>query len=505
MSTPTLGDAPAEPIYAEPGPSPGVVANSAWLLLAQGLVALIAGAVSIYAIRNFTTSSWGYYSTALALVALFTIFSGSGLAPLALREMTAEPARQAETLGTAFQALGWTFLIAAGAMLGTAAALGYPHEVLVLVLLLSPSLFLDPALANLAAAFNARSRLFYVALFQVAQAVVYGAVAVVVIASALRVTGLAVATVTASFIAALFALFLLRSKLNVRPRLHRAPKQTWSFMRAAIPIAGINLVAIIYARVDIVMLSVLSTSSKVAFYTVPYGLVRLSWLLPSVISSAFFPLLSRTLESDRDEARYLFFLVVRVFFVVSVPISLLLALSAPSLMPFVFGDAYSHSVTVLQIMAWTCVLGFQNYVLWYALLAARKERSVLYIQIAGLVVNIAINAFAIPLYGATGAATALLISDLVVIAGQAVLLDRTLFSTPFAELLAKPFAAGVVVVPIAVLIATQTPIGGAVTGAAAYLVLLLALRYVSLDEWRPVIAVLRAPFDMLKRRTGPAT
>ena len=113
MSTPTLGDAPAEPIYAEPGPSPGVVANSAWLLLAQGLVALIAGAVSIYAIRNFTTSSWGYYSTALALVALFTIFSGSGLAPLALREMTAEPARQAETLGTAFQALGWTFLIAA--------------------------------------------------------------------------------------------------------------------------------------------------------------------------------------------------------------------------------------------------------------------------------------------------------------------------------------------------------------------------------------------------------
>jgi O-antigen/teichoic acid export membrane protein len=505
LTTPTLGDASAEPIFTESEPSPGVVANSAWLMLAQGIVALIAGVVSIYAIRTFTTSDWGHYSTALALVALFTIFSGSGLAPLALREMTAAPGRQGEILGTTLQALAWTFVPAVIALIATAAILGYPRDVFVLVLVLSPSLFLDPALNNLGAAFNARSRLFYVALFQVAQAVVYGVVAVVVIAGSFGVTGLAVATVAASSAAAIFALVLLRTRLRLHLRVRQAATNVWAFMRAAVPIAGINLVAVVYARIDILMLSVLSTSSKVAFYTVPYGLVRLSWLLPSVISAAFFPMLSRSLESDRAEARYLFFLVVRVFFFLSVPISLVLALSSPSLLPFVFGDPYSHSVAVLQIMAWTSVLGFQNYVLWYALLAARKERAVLVIQIAGLLVNVAINAFAIPLYGSSGAATALLISDLVVVAGQVVLVHRGLFAIPFTELLAKPGIAGIVVVPIAALIATRSAAAGAAIGALAYVVILQALRYVTVEEWGPVTSILRTPFALLRRGTPPAT
>lgn len=502
MSNPTLGDPPAEPIYTEAEPATGVVANSAWLMLAQGVAALIAGAVSIYAIRNFSTSSWGHYSTALALVALFTIFSGAGLSPLALREMASAPARQAEILGTAFQALAWTSGPAILALLVTAAALGYPREVLIVVLVLAPCVLLDSAVGNLAAAFNARGRLVYVAQFQIAQSLIYGTLAVVVISLSFGITGLALATVTGSLSAAILALVLLRTKLNLRPRMGQGATRVRAFARSAVPIAGINLVGVVYARIDIVMLSVLSTSSKVAFYTVPYGLVRLSWLAPSVISAAFFPLLSRTLESDRSEAEHLFFLVVRVFFFLSVPISIFLAVSSPTLLPFVFGDAYSPSVTVLQIMAWTSVLGFQNYVLWYGLLAARKERSVLFIQIAGLIVNVGINAFAIPLYGSTGAAVALLISDLVVVAGQAILIQRNLFRIPYSALLMKPFIAGLFVVPAAALIATRTALGGALIGAIAYVLALFALRYVTLEEWRPVTSIIRAPFMRVARARG---
>jgi O-antigen/teichoic acid export membrane protein len=276
-------------------------------------------------------------------------------------------------------------------------------------------------------------------------------------------------------------------------------------VRSAVPIAGINVVAIVYARVDIIMLSVLSTSSKVALYTVPYGLVRLSWLLPSVVSAAFFPLLSRRLQTDRADAQYLFFLVVRVFLFLSLPISLLLALSAPAVLPFVFGDPYSHSTAVLQIMAWTSVLGFQNYILWYGVLASHGERTVFFIQIAGLMVNVAINAVAIPLYGPSGAAAALVVSDLVVIGGMAVLVQRRLFPIPIAELLMKPVATALVVVPAAALLASRNAVGGAVTGAVVYAGILLVLRYVTWEEWRPLIAIVKAPFVLLGRRKPGAT
>jgi O-antigen/teichoic acid export membrane protein len=501
----TPEDIATESIYSESEPPARVVANSAWMLLAQMVAALIGGGVSIYAIRNFTTSSWGHYSTALALVALFSVLSGAGLAPLALREMTSSPGLQATILGRTFQALAWTSTTALAALFIATAALGYPREVIVLVLLLAPSVLLDPALANLAAAFNARSRLDYVARFQIVQAVIYGASAVVVIAASLGVTGLAVATITASLCAAVLALVLLRAKLGLTLRLRHGAHTVWAFVRSAIPIAGINVVAVVYARVDIVMLSVLSTSSNVAFYTVPYGLVRLSWLLPSVVSAAFFPLLSRRLQTNRADAEYLFFLVVRVFLFLSVPISLLLALSAPTVLPLVFGDPYSHSTAVLQIMAWTSVLGFQNYILWYGVLASRAERTVFFIQMAGLVLNVAINAVAIPLYGPSGAAAALVVSDLVVISGMAILLHRRLFPIPVVELFTKPVAAALVVVPPAVVVASHNAVGGAVAGAVAYAAILLVLRYVTWEEWRPLAAIVKAPFTLLRRGKPSAT
>ena len=67
-------------------------------------------------------------------------------------------------------------------------------------------------------------------------------------------------------------------KTNISPRL------AFSFLRTALPIGGIGLVGIVYDRVDTLMLSVLSSATSVARYNVPFGFVRLSWLVPSVIS-----------------------------------------------------------------------------------------------------------------------------------------------------------------------------------------------------------------------------
>jgi O-antigen/teichoic acid export membrane protein len=156
-------------------------------------------------------------------------------------------------------------------------------------------------------------------------------------------------------------------------------------------------------------------------------------------------------------------------------------------------------------MAWTSVLGFENYVLWYGVLAARKERPVLYIQLTGLVANVAINAFAIPVYGARGAAVALVASDFLVVAGMTVLIHRHLFRVQLGTLLAKPVAGGLVAVPVAVLVATHTAVGGAIVGAAAYVALLLLLRYVTLEEWRPVTALVTQPFARFAQRRAAST
>ena len=105
------------------------------------------------------------------------------------------------------------------------------------------------------------------------------------------------------------------------------------------------------------------------------------------------------------------------------PISLALAVSSPTLLPAVFGPSYAASAPVLQILAWTSIFGFQNYLLWYGLLTVHREKSVLKIQVLGLIVNVAVNAWAIPRDGPSGAAAALVASDLVVVIGQVLVLQ----------------------------------------------------------------------------------
>jgi O-antigen/teichoic acid export membrane protein len=413
--------------------------------------------------------------------------------------MTSAPARANEIVGASLQALGWTTVVAATALFAGAAALGYEHEVLVLVAVLSPLVLLIPVGAVLTSAFNARARLVYAAWFQVAQAITYGVLATAAIASSVGVTGVAVSTTLAAAVAVGLGLALLHRKLGVSPSLRQPRSEVWALLRAATPFGAIGVIGVVYDRVDTLMLSVLSSADDVARYAVPYSFLRLSWIIPSVISAAFFPLLSRVIDAASVEAERLFFLVIRALVFLSLPLALLLTLASPDLLPFIFGHRYAGSVAVLQILAWTLVLTFPNYVLWYGLVARRRERQAFFVAAAGLLANVVVNAIAIPVYGPSGAAAALVVSEIVVLGGYGLLVHRHVFRLPLRTLLAKPLGVGAVVIPIGVLASTQSAAGGAVGGAAAYAGLLLAFHYVTPDEWQPVVAIVRGTIALVRR------
>lgn len=396
------------------------------------------------------------------------------------------------------KALALTSVLVAPGLVALTIAFGYSHEVLVLVLVMMPLIALTPGKTLLISTFNARSRMDFAAWFQLAESVAYGAAAVIVLTRAHSIAGLAASTVVAASGAAMLGVALLRRRLGIRAQLRQPLARSLILLRTAVPIGGIALVGIVYARVDTVMLSVLSDATSVARYAVPYSLVQVSWLVPSVVSAAFFPLLIRRLSVKRDEAERLFFLLVRAFLFASVPIAMMFALAAPALLPFVFGDRYGSSALVLQIMAWTSVFGFQNYIFWYGLLASRRERAALAVQLVGLAVNVSANALAIPLWGPAGAAAALVASDLMVVAGQVALVHRNLFRVPFARILSKPLAAGAIAGPFAVALDFWNAIGSAFVGASIYVAALLALGYISREEWRPVVSLIRQPSSLIR-------
>jgi O-antigen/teichoic acid export membrane protein len=468
----------------------GFVTNTLWMFLSQGVTTVIQGGISVWAIRTIDPSHWGQYSAAFALAAVFNVLAGLGIGQLAMRDMAREPAQRQEVFSRALTAQLVTGTVALAAMAGAAYLLHAPRLELYVLALIAPTLLLEPLLSLAYGAFNAAQELVLATMYQLARVVVYGALAVVVLLVHPGIVEIGAALLTGTATATAVAVRLLRTRLGVRLRL--ASTGIRPFVVAAIPIAGVSIVGIVYDRVDVLMVSALSSSRTVAHYSVPYGWVRLSWIVPSIISGVFFPLLAHDLEHNPDQARTQFFLIVRVFLFLSLPLSLLLAVGAPTLMTGVFGADYRPSVSVLAILAWTSVLGFENYILWWGILAVHKERTVFWIQIGGLALNVAMNAVLIPRIHADGAAVSLICSDLLVVAGQAVVVHRRLFRLPLANLMLKPLVAAAVAVPAGVALARVQPLLGGAVGALVYAALLLISGYISRQEWRPLFVRRRA-------------
>jgi O-antigen/teichoic acid export membrane protein len=471
-----------------------LLANSTYMLLARGFTLVTGGALVIYAARTFSVAEYGRYAVAVAMMAIFALLSEMGISSLALREMAPHGANVSRVLGIAIRAEAATSLVAAALLVPIGLALGYPAAVLVLLAIGGAVLLFQSLLAPIDAAFKAHRVLGYAALFTVVQGAVTAALGFALVALGAGPVGLLSALLAGALAAIPLAFVLLKRRLGIVPSFDGALTDVLPFLRASAPIALAGAFTAIYERVDVVMVSRLDSSSAAAIYGVPLTMVQYTLLVPAIIGTAFFSLFTNTLRTDAPAARESFFLVSRLFLFMSVPIALVLAVGGDDIATFLFGDKYRESGNVLLLLGWNVVLGFQIYLLWYGLLAVHRERGMAVLMAVGLALNVALNVALIPAHGPKGAAASLVVSDAFVLVGQAVLIHSRVFAVPFAQLLVKPVAAGLVTAPVVLLLDAYSGTVAGVVGGAVFAGVLLVSRYISRTEWEPLTKPMAALF-----------
>jgi PST family polysaccharide transporter len=495
----------ALPVTEPPTHAPAsLLANSAFMLIARGFTLATGGALAIYAIRSFSVGSYGRYAIAVALITIFTALSEMGISALALRTMSYDELRAEAALGTALAAEVLTSLGALLFLFPVALALGYPDQVLILLAIGSGIVLFQGVLGALEAAFKARRLMVNVAIYSVVQSGVTAALGFALVALGAGPVGLLIALVAGAVAAVPLGLYLLRRNLGMWPEWNGALQAVLPFLRASIPIALTGAVTVVYERIDLLMISKLDSASAAAVYAVPLTIVQYTLLIPAVVGTAFFPVLASTLKSDAAEARSSLFLLSRLFLLASAPIAIFLMAGGTDLVTTLFGERYEASGPVLTLLAWTIIFGFQIFLLWYALLATFRERRMVAIMAGGLILNVALNSFLIPAYGPKGAGAALIVSDLTILAGQAVLVQRDVFAIPWKELFAKPAVATIVTLPLVLLLTRSSGILAGAVGALVFAAILLATRYVSRTEWRPLTEPIEVQLGRLRRMFLPS-
>jgi O-antigen/teichoic acid export membrane protein len=488
------------PSAAERGQPFSLVANSTAILCSHAISLITGGSLAIYAIRSFSVEDYGRYSIALALTTLLSMFSEMGISTLAVREMSYRPDQERQLLGVALAAELVTSIAAVVLLVMLAIVLGYSATIVGLAAIGCLIVVFQGLQAALASPFQARRVLVYLASFGALNGIVAAAVGVPLIMAGAGPDGLMLALGMGYASTCLGAWIFLRRRLHLTPSWTGVVSRVWPFLLAAFPIAASGGIAIVYERIDLLLVSKLDSTEAAAVYAVVLQALMYSMLLPAAITGSFFPLLAQNLSANPEQGRRSVLLLARIFTFLSVPLVIVLVVSGEWLVTAVLGDRYSDAAVPLAIVSGCMVLGFYNYLFWNALLAAYLERRKLLILAVALPLNVVLNLILIPPLGPTGAAIALLASDALIGAWQIGVVRRNMFAVPLAAIFLPPLLVGLLSLVAGLAVGALSAPIGAVVGVGVFITTLQRLEYVTAEEWRPLIDALRGVTAPLRRR-----
>ena len=180
----------------------------------------------------------------------------------------------------------------------------------------------------------------------------------------------------------------------------------------ALPFGLAGLFHLIYFQSSISALNWLSDSHSAGQYSAAFGVIAAVYLIPGVLYQKFLlPKIHFWGTHDRVKYREAFSVGSKAMAFVGCAVGMVLAVTAPYLMRYIFGEEYSDAAQLLRILSLAVPFMFVSHSAGVMLVSPRLSR--LKMAIMGLVAlaNICVCITVIPQHGATGAAWATLGSN----------------------------------------------------------------------------------------------
>ncbi|MEZ9361661.1 flippase [Vibrio cyclitrophicus] len=170
-----------------------------------------------------------------------------------------------------------------------------------------------------------------------------------------------------------------------------------------------GFMAVVYLKVDQIMLGQMLGATSVATYAVAVRLSEVWYFFPAALVGSFFP---KLLEAKRNDKGYINQLqnLCDILFWSSVILALVISLSSKYIVGVFFGEEYITASKILNIHIWAAVFIFMRALLSKWLIAEGMLPFSLLSHGIAAVVNVVLNLYLIPLYGGVGAAWATFVS-----------------------------------------------------------------------------------------------
>jgi O-antigen/teichoic acid export membrane protein len=379
--------------------------NSGWLL-ASHVIRLTVGFVTVvWLTRYLGPEAFGLYSYVISLVLIFAAVASVGMTSLVTRDLVETPGARNYILGSAVAIRLAGSLVATVLLVLTALAFHDDADVRFALVAFGMVLLVQP-LQIVPLFYEAETKSRYVVWVQLPVAGLYLVMVAAMVTLELSVVWFLVARLAQTVLADIGVMATFWRQ-GYRPMAWRVDlARVRGLIREAWPLVFSAFGAVLYLRIDQVMLGQMTNSTEVGTYAAAARLSEIWYFVPGLIVASAFPYLLRLREADSLAYRRRLQQLFDVLAWLGVGVAVAITLAAPMLVGLLFGEEFAASTVVLRVHVWATVFIFMRAAFSRWLVAERLLLFSLVTQGAGAATNVLLNLVLIPVAGGLGAAWA---------------------------------------------------------------------------------------------------
>lgn len=414
-----------------------IVKNSIFSLLGQVAIKVLSFSFSIFVVRRLGDASFGKYSTALAYVGVYAIFSDLGLAPYMVREVAKDNEKSSFMF---FNVAALRLILSAGTLaviIGSAVLLNRSPDLILGAAVAGFGLFLYAIEGPLESLFQAKERLDYLSVVNVLNQLTFVGLGTFVLVRGYGFVSLLVASLCSLSVATVVGLVIFARRLG---GLHwQFNPQRWLYLlRAALPFGVIGFALGLSYKASTVLLQYYHGDGVTGWYNVAYNLIFMLMMISHAVNLALYPSMCRQHAADPQTIPALYERALKYLFLLSIPIATGTTVLGDRIIYFLYTEEFAAAILPLRILIWVLPLMFLTELLGNVVVVHNQEKKVVQALLISTAVNVPLNLLLIPPFGLSGASIVTLATEIVLAVQYLWLLREELSALNYTVVFLKP-------------------------------------------------------------------
>ncbi|MDC0947120.1 flippase [Nitrospinaceae bacterium] len=391
-----------------------MIKNTFTIFAGRASNALFLFLLTLVVSRQLGPAIFGVFSFLTTVVVSANTFSSLGLDIWMVREITKAPEKAKQYFSTILGLKTGTSVVTLLLVFLIFQATDLPETTLHLLWILSISLIFNTVSQTLWHYGDCFKEFAYHSFLWAASNIIKSLTGIALVLLYGELELLIIGVVFAEALALILSLYVIRRRFGpFAPQFQYSV--WWDFLSRSAPIGLGVIFSVLYFRLDIVMLQLMTDDRVVGFYTAAYKLFEIVIVLPHSLMIVLFPSLVEVFHTDREKFKISFKKAFTVYFVVGSSIALVFFGFSNEIIGLIYGDNFLFSVKILEILAIAIALSFLIFLLSNILIVSGWEMNNTWSLIGATIFNIALNLAWIPEHAGIGAAWATVVCEITLI------------------------------------------------------------------------------------------